>query len=72
VIVLFDDMITFISTTEAGQRLGLTREQVLRRIGRGDLRAQQVGGRWLVDAHSLAEYLARHAEGAHSVGEESP
>lgn len=52
-----------ITTTQAAQRLGLTREQVLRRIGRGDITAQYVGGRWLVDAPSVDEYLAaREAE----------
>lgn len=48
-----------ITTTEAGQKLGLTREQVLRRIGRGELRAQYVGGRWLVEQRSVLEYVAR-------------
>lgn len=49
-----------ITTTQAGQRLGLSREQILRRIGRGDISAQYVGGRWLVDARSVEEYAARH------------
>ncbi|MFI5168079.1 MAG: helix-turn-helix domain-containing protein [Thermoanaerobaculales bacterium] len=49
----------FCSTTEAARRLGLSREQVLRRIGRGLLAAEQVGGRWLVDSASVEHYRSR-------------
>lgn len=51
----------FISTTQAAQRMGLTREQVLRRIGRGAVTAQYVGGRWLVEESSVEEYVRREA-----------
>jgi excisionase family DNA binding protein len=47
-----------ITTTEAGQRLGLTREQVLRLIARCRIRAQYLAGRWLVDGQSVDAYAA--------------
>lgn len=54
-------MTTFLTTVEAGQRLALTREQVLRLIARGRIGAQYIGGRWLVDAESVDAYAAKRS-----------
>lgn len=48
-----------LSTREAAQRVGLSREQLLRRIERGEIAARYAEGRWLVDAKSVADYVAR-------------
>jgi len=49
-----------LTTREAAQRIGLTREQLFRRIERGEIAARFDGSRWLVDIRSLDAYLARH------------
>lgn len=54
--VTFERMKQLITTTEAGQRLGLTREQVLRLITRGRIAAQYIAGRWVVAGESVTAY----------------
>lgn len=49
-----------LSTREAAQRVGLTREQLLRRVERGEISATFTGGRWHVDPRSVEAYAARH------------
>lgn len=53
------DMAQLLGTREAAQRAGLSREQVLRRIERGEISARHIEGRWLVDSRSLGDYIAR-------------
>lgn len=50
-----------LSTREAAQRVGLTREQLLRRVERGEIAGRFQGGRWLIDPRSVEEYAGRHA-----------
>jgi excisionase family DNA binding protein len=51
-----------LTTSEAAQRAGLSRERLMRLIFAGKIRAR-VGdnGRWAVDAASLGAYLKRSA-----------
>lgn len=55
-------MTSFITTTEAGQRMRLTREQVLRLIARGRIGALYVAGRWAVDSTTVDAYVAKHSQ----------
>ena len=48
-------------TTTAAAELGITRDGVAWLCRKGKLRATRVGGRWLVDGPSLAEYRRRRA-----------
>ena len=48
-------------TTTAAAELGITRDGVAWLCRNGNLRATRVGGRWLVDGPSLAEYRRRRA-----------
>lgn len=50
-----------LTSREAAQRVGLTREQLLRRVERGEIAARFEGGRWLIDPASVEDYLARRA-----------
>ncbi len=54
-----------IGAPEAARRVGLTREQLIRRIERGEIEAQVVAGRYLIPESSLREFIARRdrAEG---------
>jgi excisionase family DNA binding protein len=45
-----------LSTREAAQLAGLSREQLLRRVERGEIKARYVDGRWLVSRQSVIEY----------------
>lgn len=42
---------------DAAARLGVNHQRVRALLARGDLRGQRVGGMWLVDPQSLADYL---------------
>ena len=46
-----------LTTAIACQRAGMNRERLLRRVQAGEIRAEQVAGRWLIDARSLAEFI---------------
>lgn len=50
-----------LTTREAAQQVRLTREQLLRRVERGEIAARYQAGRWWIDPDSLAEYAAREA-----------
>ena len=50
-------------TTTAAAELGITRDGVAWLCRNGNLRATRVGGRWLVDGPSLAEYRRRRRAG---------
>lgn len=41
---------------------GMSREQVIRRILKGEIAGQSLGGRYFVERQSLEAYLARVAE----------
>jgi DNA-binding Lrp family transcriptional regulator len=47
-----------LSTREAAQRVGLTREQLLRRVERGEIHGRFKDGKWYIDPRSLEEYAA--------------
>ena len=49
-----------LTTREAAQRVGLTREQLLRRVERGEISATFTAGRWHVDPRSVEAYAAQH------------
>jgi excisionase family DNA binding protein len=49
-----------LTTRQAAQRIGLTREQLFRRIERGEIAARFDGTRWLVDPRACDAFLASH------------
>jgi len=61
-----------LTSRQAAQRIGLTREQLLRRVERGEITAHFVAGRWMVDPRSVQEYAARHASDHSSVPARQP
>jgi excisionase family DNA binding protein len=48
-----------VSVSEAASLLGIHRDGVLRYIRQQRLRAEQVAGRWLIDAESLNEFASK-------------
>jgi len=52
-----------LTTPEAGALIGRSDETVRRLIAAGKVRARMIGGRWFVDADSLAE-LEQDGEGS--------
>jgi hypothetical protein len=48
-----------IPLSRASQILGLSREQCMRRIFQGALKAEMIDGRWLVETDSVAEFQQR-------------
>ena len=48
-----------IPASRAALMARLSSEQLRRRILRGEIQAEQVAGRWLVEPASLADYLRR-------------
>lgn len=51
-----------LSTPEAGKRARRSDETIRRWIAEGKLRARFLGGRWWVDAESLAELMRQVGE----------
>jgi hypothetical protein len=51
-----------IPASPAAQKAGLSSEQMRRRLMRGEIKGELVAGRWLVDAASLAAWIARQPE----------
>jgi hypothetical protein len=48
-----------LTSRQAAQMVGLTREQLLRRVERGEIIGRYEGGRWLIDPVSLKEFAER-------------
>lgn len=46
----------FVSTSRVAQELGLSRRRVSELVRTGDLEATSVGGRWLIDAGTVAQF----------------
>ena len=56
-----------IEAAEAGLRLGLSSQSIIRRVQKGELRGRRDRRRgWVVDEGSVEEYLAREALESHS------
>lgn len=51
-----------IPASSAALMAHLSSEQLRRRILRGEIQADLVGGRWMVDPKSLDDYLARQGQ----------
>lgn len=52
-----------LSTTQAAERLGVTRQHVGLLIRRGEIKAQQVGRNWIIDERSLEAFERRERPG---------
>lgn len=46
----------FVSTSRVAQELGLSRRRISELVRTGDLEATNVGGRWLIDAGTVAQF----------------
>jgi hypothetical protein len=55
-------MTKHISTSEAAQKAGMSRERLVRKVQVGEIRGENIAGRWFVDPASLARFVARLAE----------
>lgn len=49
----------FVVVSDAAAGLGVSRQRVRALLANGDLQGQLVGGTWLIDPHSLADYAHR-------------
>jgi len=50
-----------LGASEAAQMLGLTREQLLRRVERGEVKGHLEGRRWVISRESVLAYKRRMA-----------
>lgn len=59
-----------LSTDEAAQILGYTRQYVSELIRAGKLRGQMVGNRWVLFKDDVLEYQAQQKKGRQDIGNE--
>jgi hypothetical protein len=58
------DLAETVPASTAAMRMGLTSEQLRRRILRQEIRAELVAGRWLIEKKSLEEWIAQNQQSA--------